>query len=148
MSVTKEIHCPECGCSISNDYLSADRARRFFFAALRDAHASLPDALKDRFPNAEVLRKQALIAVGHCDVMTLAVGSKAAAPQIAAAFQLKDAYCLATVRGDVVTVYTARSMARRVLLKKEFLAVAEKVFAWIAETTGIDPSLSNEARAA
>ena len=143
-----DIHCPDCGCLISGDYMSADKSRRYFFAALRDAHASLPDALKERFPNAEVLRKQALIAVGHCDVMTLAVGSKAAAPQIAAAFQMKDAYCIATVRGDVVTVYTARSMARRVLLKKEFLAVAERVFAWVAETTGIDPAQSSEAKAA
>lgn len=143
-----DIHCPDCGCLISGDYMSADKSRRYFFAALRDAHASLPDALKERFPNAEVLRKQALIAVGHCDVMTLAVGSKAAAPQIAAAFQLKDAYCLATVRGDVVTVYTARSMARRVLLKKDFREVADKVFHWIAQTTGVDPSQSHEARAA
>lgn len=143
-----DIHCPDCGCLISGDYMSADKTRRYFFAALRDAHANLPDALKERFPNAEVLRKQALIAVGHCDVMTLAVGSKAAAPSIANAFRMKDAYCIATVRGDVVTVYTARSMARRVLLKKEFLALAEKVFAWIAETTGIDPAQSPEARAA
>jgi hypothetical protein len=143
-----DIHCPECGCLVSGDYMSADKTRRYFFAALRDAWANLPDAMKERWPNAEILRKQALIAVGHCDAITLACGSKAAAPQIAAAFRMKDAYCLATVRGDVVTVYTARSMARRVLLKKEFLAVAERVFHWIAETTGIDPAQSSEARAA
>lgn len=128
--------------------MSADKSRRYFFAALRDAHANLPDAMRERFPNAEVLRKHALIAIGHCDVITLAVGSKASAPLIAGAFRMKDQYCIATVRGDVVTIYTARSMARRVLLKKQFLEVSEKVFAWIAETTGVDPARSDEARAA
>ena len=146
--MTKEIHCPECGCSISNDYLSADRARRYFFAAIRDAWANLSDHHKERFPNPEVLRKTALIYAGHCDVMTVVAGSKTAAPGIANAFKVRDQYCVAIPKGDVVTVYTARSMARRVLLKKEFLQVAEKVFAWIAETTGVDPSQSHEARAA
>jgi hypothetical protein len=144
----KVIQCPCCGEEISGDYMSADKSRRYFFAALRDAWANLPDAMRERFPNAEVLRKHALVAIGYCDVITLAVGSKAAAPQIASAFRLKDQYCIATVRGDVVTIYTARSMARRVLLKKDFLQVADKVFHWIAETTGIDPSQSHEGRAA
>lgn len=143
-----DIHCHECGALISGDYMSADKTRRYFFAALRDTWESLPDSMKERWPNAEILRKQALIAVGHCDSITLACGSKAAAPAIANAFQLKDAYCLATVRGDVVTVYTARSMARRVLLKKEFQEVARAVFHWIELQTGIDPAQSPEGRAA
>ena len=143
-----DIHCPDCGTLITGDYMSADKSRRFFFAALRDAWANLPDAMRERFPNAEVLRKHSLIAIGYCDVITLACGSKSAAPHIAAAFRMKDAYCIAAVRGDVVTVYTARSMARRVLLKKDFREVADKVFAWIAQETGIDPGQSHEARAA
>jgi hypothetical protein len=144
----KAINCPDCGCEIGGDYMSADPMRRRFFAALRDAWSNLPDAMRDRFPNAEVLRKHALVAIGYCDVITLAVGSKAAAPQIASAFRMKDQYCVATVRGDVVTIYTARSMARRVLLKKDFLQVADRVFSWVHEQTGIDPSQSHEARAA
>jgi hypothetical protein len=144
----KAIHCPDCGTEIGGDYMSADPMRRRFFAALRDAWSNLPDAMRDRFPNAEVLRKHALVAIGYCDVITLAVGSKAAAPQIASAFRMKDQYCVATVRGDVVTIYTARSMARRVLLKKEFREVADKVFAWVEATTGVDPAQSHEARAA
>jgi hypothetical protein len=144
----KEVNCPECGACISGDYMSADKSRRYFFAALRDAWNSLPDAMRDRFPNAEVLRKTALINVGYCDVMTVVAGSKSAAPQIANAFKARDQYCIAIPRGDVVTIYTARSMARRVLLKKDFLQVADKVFHWVHEQTGIDPSQSHEARAA
>lgn len=143
-----DVHCPECGCLVSGDYMSADKTRRYFFAALRDAWANLPDAMRERFPNAEVLRKTALIHVGHCDVMTVVAGSKKAAPEIANAFKVRDQYCIAVPKGDVVTVYTARSMARRVLLKKDFREVADKVFHWIATTTGVDPAQSPEARAA
>jgi len=142
-----DIHCPECGCLVSGDYMSADKTRRYFFAALRDTWESLPDAMRERFPNAEVLRKSALIAVGHCDAMTVVCGSKSAAPGIANAFKARDAYCIAIPRGEVVTVYTARSMARRVLLKKEFQEVARAVFHWIESQTGIDPGKSQEARA-
>lgn len=144
----KSIHCPDCGCEIGGDYMSADPMRRRFFAALRDTHANLRDADRARFPNAEVLRKSALIAIGYCDAITIACGSKAAAPGIANAFRLKDQYCIAIVKGDVVTTYTARSMARRALLKREFMDVAEKVFAWVHEQTGIDPGQSHEARVA
>jgi hypothetical protein len=144
----KAINCPDCGCEISGDYMSADPMRRRFFAALRDAWSNLPDEMRDRFPNAEVLRKNALIAIGYCDVMTVVAGSKSAAPQIANAFKARDQYCIAIPRGDVVTIYTARSMARRVLLKKDFREVADKVFHWIAQTTGVDPAQSHEARAA
>ena len=128
--------------------MSADPMRRRFFACLRDAWANLREEHKDRFPNAEVLRKHALIAIGHCDVMTLACGSKTAAPQIASAFQVKDNYCIATVRDAVVTVFTARSMSRRSLLKRDFIQVADRVFAWVQEQTGIDPGQSHEGRAA
>lgn len=144
----KTIHCPDCGCEIGGDYMSADPMRRRFFAALRDAWANLPDSMRERFPNAEVLRKTALISIGYCDVMTVVAGSKSAAPHIAHAFRARDQYCIAVPRGDVVTVYTARSMARRVLLKKDFREVADKVFHWIAQETGIDPAKSDEARAA
>lgn len=144
----RDIHCPECGCQIDSDIMSADPMRRRFFAALRDAWASLPDQARERFPSSEVLRKTALIAIGHCDVMTVVAGSQYAAPLIANAFKSRDQYCIAVPRDDVVTVYTARSMARRVLHKKEFHDVSDKVFHWIAETTGVDPARSDAARAA
>jgi hypothetical protein len=144
----KAIHCPDCGCEIGGDYMSADPMRRRFFAALRDAWANLPDGMRIRFPNAEVLRKTALISIGYCDVMTVVAGSKSAAVEVANAFKARDQYCIAIASRDVVTIYTARSMARRALLKKDFIEVADKVFHWVHEQTGIDPSQSHEGRAA
>lgn len=143
--MSKDIACPDCGCIIGSDVMSADPMRRRFFAAIRDAHANLSDELLQRFPSSETLRKHALIAAGWCDAKTLAAGSKAAAPGIAAAIKSMDRYCVVTVRGDVLTVYTARSMSRRSLLKPQFKEVSDKAFAWIARTTGVDPALSREA---
>jgi hypothetical protein len=142
------IQCPCCGEDISGDYMSADPQRRRFFAALRDVHENLPDHLRARWPNSEIMRKHALIAIGYCDAMTIACGSKAAAPGIAKAFEVKDNYCVAQVNGAVVTVFTARSMARRALLKKDFHSVADQVFAWIHQATGIDPAQSYSAKEA
>ena len=144
--MSKDTTCPNCGEPISGDFMSADASRRRFFAALRDTHANLRDADLQRWPNPEILRKHALVAVGWCDQVTVACGSKSAAPQIANTFRLLNQYCIAVVKGDVVTIYTARSMARRALQKKEFQKVAEAVFAWIRDTTGIDPSQSIEGR--
>lgn len=140
-----DAHCPECGAILSSDLYSADAMRRRFFAQIRDIHSNLNDDMRRRWTSSETLRKHALIAVGWCDVMTVVAGSKAAAPGVAAALLSKDQYCLIDIRGDVLTMYTARSMSRRVLLKPQFLEVSEKVFAWIEEQTGINGRLSEAA---
>ncbi len=137
--MSKNLHCHECGACIDSDLLSADKMRQRFFAALRDCHASLKPEQRERFPTSETLRKQALIAVGWCDVATVIAGSKKAAPGIAAYLRMRDPYCIIKDSGtEVLTVLTARSMARRALPKKEFLDVSEKVFDWIYQTTGVD----------
>lgn len=139
------IQCPCCGEELTSDYMSADPMRRRFFAALRDVHANLRPEHSERWPNSEIMRKHALCAIGYCDAMTVVCGSKTAAPQIANAFRLKDQYCIATVKGDVVTVFTARSMARRALPKPEFIRVADRVFDYIHQITGIDANKAGQA---
>lgn len=146
--MSKNVSCPECGCEIGGDTLSADPMRRHFFASIRDSFDSLSDEHRRRFPSSEVLRKTALINAGWCDVMTVVAGSKASAPGIKAALEAIDRYCIVDVRGDVLTVYRARSVSRRALLKKEFVAVKQKAFDWIYRTTGIDPDKANERAAA
>jgi hypothetical protein len=146
--MSKDVACPECGCVISGDIFSADQMRKRFFACIRDAHANLRPEHLGRFPDSEALRKASLIAAGHCDVATICAGSKEAALEFASYLHSRDRYCLVTVSGDVLMVYTARSMSRRALQKKEFLDVADRVFAWVRDTTGIDPGRSEEGRAA
>lgn len=143
--MSKAVTCPNCGEELSGDYMSADPARRFFFAALRDAHANLRPEHLERWPNAEILRKHGLIAIGYCDAVTVACGSKASAPQIANTFRLLNQYAIASVKGDVVTVFTARSMSRRALPKKEFLEVSRRLFNWLYAETGIDAEKAGQA---
>ena len=136
--MTKEMHCPECGCIIDRDLYSADKARQRFFAALRDTWQSLPDHMRRRFPNSEVLRKHALIAAGHCDVITIIVGTKSGAENVKSALEAIDRYCIVDMSGGVLTRYSARSMSRPILKGKGFHEVVHKVTDWIAEQTGID----------
>ena len=143
--MTKDITCPECGCSLTSDVMSADPQRRRFFAQLRDIHGSLPDHLRQRWPSSETLRKHALIAAGHCDVMTVVAGSKAAVPGLVAAFMAIDRFCIVVPSGTVLMVSRARSMNRTNLLRPQFHEVAEKCFAWIEAQTGIDGRLSEAA---
>lgn len=138
-------HCPECGCELSSDIFSADEMRKRFFATIREVHLNLPDELRQRWPSSETLRKEALIAAGWCDTMQVVAGSKSAAPGIAAAFKSKDQYCVVVVRGDVLTVYTARSMSRRALPRPQFKDVAQKAYDWIEQQTGIDGRQSEAA---
>ncbi len=138
-------HCPECGAEISSDVFSADEMRKRFFATVRDVHRNLTDELRQRWPSPETLRKNALIAAGWCDTMQVIAGSKAAAPGIANAFKAKDQYCIVDVRGEVLTVYTARSMARRALPRPQFKEVAELAYQWLEQETGIDGRQSEAA---
>ena len=140
-----DLHCPECGCIISSDLMSADKMRQRFFAILRDIHRNLPPDLLHRFPNAEMLRKHALIAVGWCDVMTVLAGSESAAPGVAKALMVNSRFSIIDINGEVLTMYTARSMSRPALLKKQFLKVSEKALHWIEDQTGIDGHMSEAA---
>lgn len=143
--MSKEITCPECGAVIDGDTLSADPQRRRFFAAIRDSFHNLSDEDRKRFPSSEVLRKTALINAGWCSALTVVAGSKSAVMSIESALKALDRYCIIDVRGDVLTVYRARSVSRKSLPRKEFVDVAQKAFDWIYRTTGVDPAKSMEA---
>ena len=52
-------------------------SHRHYFAAIAEAHASLPDAWAATLPTPEHLRRHALIKAGYCDSHTLVAASKA-----------------------------------------------------------------------
>lgn len=141
----QDIACPSCGEVISSDLMSADPQRRRFFAVLRDVHANLPDALRERFPSSEALRRTALISTGYCDLSTFVADSENGAHGLAAFLKKRDRYSIFEVRDRVLRVWTARSMSRRALHKKQFQEVARAALDWIHQETGIDPEGSQEA---
>lgn len=140
-----EIICPDCGSIIGDEPMSADPMRRRFFAIVRDVHANLPEPLRQRFPSSEALRKHALIAAGHCDQVTLIAASEEGAVSLATFLRRKDRFAIMDIKGAILTIWTARSMSRRALLKPQFKEVSQKALDWIQETTGIDPNGSQEA---
>ncbi len=91
-------------------------APRPLTAVLEDFHAvhkHLPEAVAERFPTPDSLRRFALIRTGHRDERSIACASKAEALRVAAFVQPMDDCAVVTVTGALVTVYTPRSQSMR-----------------------------------
>ncbi len=113
-------------------------SHRHYFAAIREAWATMPEHETDRFPNPEALRKWALIKAGHCDTRTLVASSKAEAVKLATFVRPMDSAAIVVVREAVVTVYTAHSQSERAMGKAEFQRSKDDVLRVIAEMLGTD----------
>lgn len=113
-------------------------SHRHYFAAIREAWATMPEHETDRFPNPEALRKWALIKAGHCGTRTLVASSKAEAERLAAFTRPMDSEAIVTVRDAVVTVYTPRSQSSRAMDKQTFQKSKDDVLRVIAEMLGTD----------
>jgi hypothetical protein len=106
------------------------------FAALKEAHNSLPDETAERLPTPEHLRKFALIKTGFADSRSLACSSRAEALRIAAFMRPADEFSVVTIEGAVVTVWTAKSQSVRAMGKAEFTASKDAVLAYVASLIG------------
>lgn len=113
----------------------SDASRAQFFAAIRDIWASLPESEAERFPDAEHLRKFALIRCGHAIQTQYVAQNRAEAQRFAVyARRENDDYTLVTVDNVVVTTWRARSI--KGLARKDFAALKDKVFDYLATLTG------------
>lgn len=140
----KDISCPECGCDISGDSLSADPARRRYFAILRDAWQNLRPPYDQLWPSPEAMRKHLLCRVGWCDTTQVASGSKSAAINIADAMRSLDRYAVIEVRGDIITIHRARSQSRKAQPKAQFMACADRIYGELSGILGTDLSIDSE----
>lgn len=110
-----------------------DRSKKshdHFFAVMDELWQTLPESLGDRYPNAEVFRKTALISTGHCDVRTLVCSSKAEAARVAAFMKPMDPDAIITVREAVVTAYTAHSQSMKAMGKALFQKSKDDCLGW------------------
>ena len=131
-------HCPECGCLLDDPKNHSDPMRRWFFVTIHKTWASLPDHIAARFPSSEHLRKEALCRIGWCEVKVVTAGTKAATESIAAMCRHLDSYAIVDVSGTVVTVFTARSIAKRACPKDRFKEISDKVMDWLSQLVGAD----------
>lgn len=112
------------------------KSHRFYFAALNEAHASLPEHIAERFPTMDHLRKYALIKAGYRDERSHVCSSKAEAQRFAAFVQPMDSFAFITTDGPLVTVFTAKSQSVRAMGKQAFEASKTAVLDYIASLIG------------
>lgn len=127
----------------------SDISHNHEFAWLREAWASLPEALSGRFPNPAVLRKWALIQAGFCTVADHVCQFKTEAHRTAEILRAQtDDYAVVLIEGTVVRVLKAKSQSRKAMDKAEFQASKTAVMEVIAGLLDVAPAALVELRAA
>lgn len=118
----------------------ADRSPKshsHFFAVLHDVFATLPEG-EDRWQTEEHFRKNLLIRAGWCDVVEEVCESRAEAERWLDRLRRRDSYAVVTLRGTVLTTYTAKSQSYAAMKGPEFQAVKTRVFEIISELLGVE----------
>ena len=114
------------------------RSHNHYFACLGDAWDNLPEPLKPRFPSVDHLRKFALIHTGYCDERHMVCADADNALRLAAFLRPLDEFAVVDVRGDVITVYTAKSQSYQAMKEpKEFQKSKQDVLEFISAMIGV-----------
>jgi len=121
-----------------------------YFAMIAEAWNNLPEAIADRFPTSEHLRKYALIKAGYYNSRSIVAASKDEAERIAAFVAPMDEYAVVMHSDCIVTVYTAKSQSKKSMGAKEFQASKDAVLGVISAmiSTPQDVLKQNAGRAA
>jgi hypothetical protein len=127
--------CPTCGAKARSE-----KSHDHFFARVADCWETLPDNLKERFPNAEHLRKWALVKSGYCNEITFVMDYPDSLPSVVRLVRHLDPYAVIVPRSDVVSVYTAKSQSKKDMGAKDFQESKDAVFRVISELLGTDVS--------
>jgi len=112
-------------------------SHRHFFAVIRECFNTLPEG-EDRWPTEEHFRKNLLIRAGWCDVVEEVCESRAEAERWLERLRRRDSYAVITLRGNVLTTYTAKSQSHAAMKAPEFQAVKTRVFEILGELLGIE----------
>jgi hypothetical protein len=121
----------------------SEAAHRFYFAAVNEAWANLPEPHAWQYPNPESLRKQALIRTGFATQRQYVANSRKEAERFAA-FMRHDIYVLVQIDGNIVTEWTAESQSYRSMGKEKFKASIDAVLGFCASLIGVEPETLRE----
>lgn len=117
-----------------------DRSRKshdHYFAQVHQIWLNLPDAVAAEFPDAEHLRKHALIRCGYSDKRSIVTRSKIEAVRLAAFLRPIDTYAIVTIDARTVTQWTAQSQSYTAMGKHQFQESKDKVLEWCANLIGV-----------
>lgn len=131
---------------LAEEHERSGASHRHFFASIHTAWMNLPEAMADRFPTSESLRKWSLIKAGYRDERTFVASSRAEALRFAAFVRPIDDFAIVTATGATVVIWTAKSQSVRAMGGKVFQASKQACLDVIAELIGVEPAaLSREA---
>lgn len=123
-----------------------DRTQRnhnHFFACVHTAWMNLPEGIKDApfAVTADTLRKQALIATGHCDTDMITVGTHERAEKVAAfASRLATrlhGYAITQINGSMVYCHTPHSQSLKEMGGERFKRSKQDVLEHLAGLLGV-----------
>lgn len=109
----------------------ANASRGGFIASVKEAWKNLPEE-DERFPSWEHLRKRALCAAGWCVHSQTVMDTPKDARKLAIESRKLDEYAVITVKGNVVDVYIAKSIAHGQITADEWKVVKPRALDWIA----------------
>jgi len=109
-----------------------------FFASVEQGWLNLHEAVAERFPTSEFLRKYCLIKAGFHDQRSIVAASKAEAQRIAAFVRPIDEFAIVVVSECTVTIYTAKSQSKKAMGADEFGKSKSAVLDLIDDMLGVD----------
>lgn len=115
------------------------KSHNHYFACIKEAFNTIPEAMEERWGSTEHLRKWALIQAGYRNERTFSAASKAEALRLAAFIRPMNEFAVVIVREAVVVEWTAKSQSRLAMGKTDFGASKKAVLAKIAEVLGVEP---------
>jgi hypothetical protein len=115
---------------------ATDRSRRHMWAILSKAWASIPEDLKDAYPNTDALRKRALIAAGFFDEVAIEGVTPAQAGALVTSLRRKDVFSHVRIQNGVVFQRTAKS--QKMMERDEFERSKQAICQIAAELIGVD----------
>lgn len=118
----------------------SQRSHDHYFAVVHEAWLNLPEALSQRFPTEDHLRKYALCKAGYCDVETFVASSRAEAIRLSSFVGrgARDGVQI-VLNGASITRLTPHSQSFKAMGKRVFQESKDKVLAVLAEMIGVEP---------
>lgn len=110
-------------------------SRGGFFAAVRDAWDSLPED-DARFPHPEFLRKRALVHAGWATHTQFVMDTPADAAKMARGLRKADEYAVIKVGGNVVDLWTAKSIAAGAITAEQWREVKPRALDYVSGLAG------------
>ena len=109
-----------------------------FFAQVEDSWANLPERFALDFPNAETLRKHALIKTGFCTMQRIVWRDNSEAISACTLVSSMGTYAICDVSGSVVTVWKPESQSMKAMGGKRFQESKSAVLDFISTLIDAD----------